>query len=132
MNARLICRKEGESDLMFPVADAAITTIGRGTGNLVQLTASEVSKRHAAIEYREGEWWIEDCESKNGVLVRGEKVQRHCLQHGDIITIGPYQLQFQTAVDGEGWIPDHIIDVSTQAAVQTMEAVTPPSPDETT
>jgi pSer/pThr/pTyr-binding forkhead associated (FHA) protein len=129
MKARLICRKEGESDLKFPVADGAVTTIGRGTGNLVQLTASLVSKRHATIERRGGDWWIEDCGSTNGFLVGGARVERHRLQHDDIITIGPYEIQFQTDVEGESWVPDHIIDVSSQADVQTMQSAVPPPPD---
>ncbi len=128
MKARLICREEGEGDLKFPVAKGAITTIGRGTGNLVQLTAAEVSKRHAAIEWRDGEWWVEDCGSRNGVFVGGARIERHPLQHGDVIAIGPYELEFQTDMEGEGWVPDHIIDVSTQADVQTMQsAILPPT-----
>ena len=115
-----MCRSEGERDLRFPVADAADTTIGRDDGNLVQLTASEVSKKHAVIRWREGEWWIEDCGSKNGVFVDGVKVDRHTLHHGDAIGIGPYQIQFQTDVKSVGWTPDHVIDLSTQAAEQTM------------
>ncbi len=48
--------------------------IGRSADCDVQVLEEDVSRRHAAVEYRNGQWVISDLESSNGIWVNGEKV----------------------------------------------------------
>ena len=48
-----------------------------------------ISRNHAVLtRYDDGSWTIQDTDSKDGVLVNGQKVQIHALQPDDIITLG--------------------------------------------
>ncbi|HVX30610.1 MAG TPA: MMPL family transporter, partial [Nitrolancea sp.] len=67
-------------------------TIGRDDGNDIQLLDTRVSRRHARIEYSEGQFVIIDLESANGILVNGQRIDpdpdRLALHDGDLIEIG--------------------------------------------
>ncbi len=55
---------------------------------------SGVSRRHAKLTWQSA-WYIEDMNSVNGVLVRGQKIfQRTPLTHGDQIALGRLILTF--------------------------------------
>lgn len=72
-------------------------TIGRDASCDLVLDHPTVSRRHAAITLREGEWSIEDLGSSVSVRVNGVAVRRASLQISDEIAIGPYRIVF----DGE-------------------------------
>jgi len=38
--------------------------------------------------------WLTDVGSTNGTFVNGERIQRHCLCHADVISIGTYSARF--------------------------------------
>jgi hypothetical protein len=57
--------------------------IGRGRGCDLVLEEGGVSRLHAALVLRGGEWWIEDLGSANGVWRRGERVQRCRVADGE-------------------------------------------------
>ncbi len=64
-------------------------TIGRkGTCDL-PLKYEGVSREHARITFHDGAYIVEDLGSSNGTLVRGQRVSRHRLAHGDILQFGP-------------------------------------------
>lgn len=47
-----------------------IVTLGRHDSNDICLTNDTfVSRQHAKIHWREGVWWLEDCNSTNGTYV---------------------------------------------------------------
>ena len=54
------------------------TTLGRDANCDVVLGSTSVSRHHARI-YRDpfGRWIVEDLNSRNGVLVEGEKIKAH-------------------------------------------------------
>ncbi len=68
--------------------------IGRGEGNVVQLTDLSVSRHHCSIELREGQLTLVDHGSRNRSLVNGEPVSQHVLASGDEIAIGKTLLRF--------------------------------------
>jgi pSer/pThr/pTyr-binding forkhead associated (FHA) protein len=72
-------------------------TIGRGPENGLTLASSAVSRRHAAVAFREGRWYVEDRGSYNGTFLNGTRVNPGTplpLRHGDRIEIGGEPLLF--------------------------------------
>jgi hypothetical protein len=66
--------------------------IGRATECQVQTQDAMVSRRHARI-YWEGNYWIEDLGSSNGVYVGNDKVQKAPFRPGDTVTCGSLVLR---------------------------------------
>jgi hypothetical protein len=66
--------------------------IGRATECHIQTQDAMVSRRHARIIW-DGNYWIEDLGSSNGVYVGTEKVQRAPFRIGDTITCGSLVLK---------------------------------------
>jgi len=74
----------------------ASTSIGRDAGNDVPLTDEAASARHAVLELRDGEWWIEDLGSTNGTLVNGTRIAHaERLRFGDELAIGRIALRLE-------------------------------------
>ncbi|MFN0171309.1 MAG: SpoIIE family protein phosphatase [Bryobacteraceae bacterium] len=74
--------------------------IGRQTDNHLVLRDSRTSRYHARIVWEGGEYQIEDLESRHGVILNGQRVERHRLKHQDKIEFGvdeSYQLIFVLA-----------------------------------
>ncbi|MGH2494340.1 MAG: ABC transporter transmembrane domain-containing protein [Ktedonobacteraceae bacterium] len=83
----------GERDLNKPSL-----TVGRLSGNDVQVPSQRVSRLHARIHEENGAWVIEDAESLNGMIYRGQRVDRLVLNNGDRIYVAPTAvLQFATS-----------------------------------
>jgi predicted component of type VI protein secretion system len=66
--------------------------IGRATECQIQTQDAMVSRRHARIVW-DGNYWIEDLGSSNGVYVGHEKVQRAPFRPGDTVTCGSLVLR---------------------------------------
>ena len=119
MLARLTVYKDGKQDLSIPVAEPG-AGIGREAGNHVQLASPEVSKRHAFLQQTEEGWCVRDLGSRNGLFVNGKRVREATLQSGDMLTVGPYMLVFETTPPGSQYTPHIEIDLSSKVARQTM------------
>ncbi len=78
----------------YPLAPG-VFTVGRSPGNQLVIADPLVSSRHAVIKVDEQGCWLEDVGSRNGVFVNGQRVQRHFLRPGDVVTIGPTHLRFE-------------------------------------
>jgi pSer/pThr/pTyr-binding forkhead associated (FHA) protein len=71
-------------------------TIGRDGGNIIVLGDEQISNKHAAINFAEDSYWIEDSNSKNGVYVNGVKiVKRERLVDRSLIKLGSTILRFE-------------------------------------
>ena len=95
-NARVLIEVDGKV-----VGERALNksslTIGRLSGNDVQIPSQRVSRLHAKIHEENGAWVIEDAESLNGVIYRGQRIDRLALTNGDRIYLAPTaSLQFVT------------------------------------
>lgn len=65
---------------------------------VMQILASQISRRHASISYREGSYWIEDHDSVNGTWVNDRCL--HGLQRlkvGDVVRFYTFEFEFQAA-----------------------------------
>lgn len=69
-------------------------TIGRRSGNDIQIDNLAISGEHAAIVLEHGERMLEDLDSTNGTQVNGQPVRRHLLKNGDVIELGKYRLKY--------------------------------------
>ncbi len=80
---------------IFPLE--TITTIGRSPHNSVTLSDTFASSQHALLSWREGQWWLEDRDSRNGTLLNGEPVEDPTIVGtGDVIAIGRTKLRIET------------------------------------
>ena len=64
---------------------------------------SLVSRRHALIEFSQGEYLIKDLNSTNGTFVNGkplQKMEKRLLAAGDVVRIGKTELKI-SAVPGQ-------------------------------
>lgn len=76
-----------------------MTTIGRSATNTLVVQDETVSARHAAVEYRDGRWWVHDMDSTNGTYVnRRRLVGTTELRAGDLLHAGRVALQFAVEV----------------------------------
>lgn len=66
-----------------------LLTVGRLSGNDVQVKTDRVSRLHARLHLENGTWVIEDAESLNGITIQGSRVDRHTLVNGDRIALAP-------------------------------------------
>lgn len=69
-------------------------TIGRRSGNDIQLDDPGVSKEHAVIQTVGNDHIFEDLGSTNGSAINGSRITRHILQNGDVIELDGYQLKY--------------------------------------
>src|SRR5436309_7609734 len=92
--------------------------IGRHADNNLVLRDNRVSRVHARINAVNGNYFIEDLNSRHGTWINGDRVARHTLRNSDRIDFGvreSYQLTF-TLEHGEiGRIMDHFSSTSRAA-----------------
>ncbi|HEY6287437.1 MAG TPA: FHA domain-containing protein, partial [Ktedonobacteraceae bacterium] len=71
--------------------DKPVLTVGRLSSNDVQVPSQRVSRLHAKIRWikENGTWVIDDAESLNGLVIRGQLVERHVLSNGDRVHVAP-------------------------------------------
>ena len=87
----LVAIYEGQQ---YPVTKEEFV-IGRGqkTSDLT-IRDSNVSRRHACVVLYNGQYWIVDQQSTNGVEFNGVKVDKKVVEHGDLYRICDHEIQF--------------------------------------
>jgi len=74
--------------------------IGRDPANdLVLLNDAKVSRSHAELRNRDGQWVLQDLGSSNGTKVNSRRVDHHPLRDGDRIQLGGSTLHFASGED---------------------------------
>jgi sigma-B regulation protein RsbU (phosphoserine phosphatase) len=114
----------------YPLAKERVS-IGRSRESDIFLPDQWLSRHHAAIEQREGAFWVGDLNSKNGTLLNGEPVREwRRLRPGDVITLGEHTLTF--CADGgveeeEDREPEgtRVFSVRELSAINTRPAIDP-------
>jgi pSer/pThr/pTyr-binding forkhead associated (FHA) protein len=97
MGIELVVVEGPDKDKRFPIGKMQ-TTIGRASGQDVQLTDNFVSREHAILSQRGGKWFYEN-RSDKGSMVNGSSTNEKELEHGDRIVIGSTALEFQSLRD---------------------------------
>lgn len=79
------------------ILNKSVIQIGRGVHNDVAIDQHSVSGSHAAIQYKEGSFYLEDQRSKNKTRLNGEEITPHTptkLKSGDEIMIDIHKFIF--------------------------------------
>ena len=77
----------------FPLTGEKMT-IGRSPEAGVFLDDVTVSREHATLVRRGGDWYLDDSGSLNGTYVNRQRVDSHRLADGDELQIGKFKLTF--------------------------------------
>jgi hypothetical protein len=73
-----------------------ITSMGRASTNTISLPDETASLEHALITQRNGKWWLEDLESRNGTTLNGQAVTMPTvISAGDLIGLGRAQFKLE-------------------------------------
>ena len=87
--------KRGMLELTKP-----LVTIGRGTANDLVLPDNSVSRFHAVIKCQDGNAFIADRNSTNGVVIDGNRITgEQQLRHNDVAHLGSYELRYEEVRD---------------------------------
>ena len=69
--------------------------VGRGAEASLRLADATVSRLHGIVSLEDGEAFVEDASSTNGIFVNGKRVQRAALKDGDTVTFGTARYQYR-------------------------------------
>jgi len=96
MQASLYVRRGPSSGQVFTLAGDRAVLIGRNVSNHIVLLDREVSANHCVlVPNRKGSGFVLiDARSRHGTLVNGKPHSRGGLDLGDIIQVGPFELEF--------------------------------------
>jgi len=87
--------KRGMLELTKP-----LVTIGRGAANDLVLPDNSVSRFHAVIKCQDGNTFIADRNSTNGVVIDGNRITgEQQLRHNDVARLGSYELRYEEVRD---------------------------------
>ncbi len=110
------------------------TMVGRDPGCEIVVTDGSVSRRHARLERRGGEWWVVDQGSANGTYVNSLRVAEQALRHGQELRFGALAFRVEIRSDPEATVATPILadDSATLMAAPAPEppahAAPPPTP----
>jgi pSer/pThr/pTyr-binding forkhead associated (FHA) protein len=79
--------------------------IGRGESSDFAVIDLRMSREHFQVLSRSGDWHVRDCQSSNGTMVNGQRVDEITLREGDIIEAGDTKFRV-TFTDGELHVDD--------------------------
>lgn len=117
--------KFGDSILGEYPLDKETLTIGRKPNNDITVENLAVSGHHSRVITILQDSFLEDLNSTNGTYVNGKLIQKHALQHGDVVKIGKHELQYQneeTAMSDDDMEKTMIIRPSALSAAAQQQA----------
>ena len=92
---------EQDADPAVPAAPGAVPdaqgerlTIGRSPDAEIFLDDVTVSRDHAVLVRRSGDWYLDDSGSLNGTYVNRRRIDSHRLEDGDELQVGKYKLTY--------------------------------------
>ena len=73
-----------------------LTSIGRSPTNTIVIDDDFASGEHALVALRNGQWWLEDRQSRNGTTINGVPIALPVIvSDGDIIGVGNMQFRLE-------------------------------------
>jgi pSer/pThr/pTyr-binding forkhead associated (FHA) protein len=105
--ARLVViAQDGSTEREYPFETGQLD-VGRAEGDVILAEDAYVCPRHARILWKNGQFWITDLGSVNGIYGRIKALEP--LQHGDLVLLGLQVLRFE------------LVNVDEQAQVAAVE-----------
>ena len=115
--------------------DGGRLIIGRGSECDIRLSQTSISRQHAALDYIDGTWYVEDLGSQNGVQIGGVPVRKSEVQHQTRIQLGTITVLFDAdygetdlAITSEDLEPEETIPADADVTA-TQAGLTPPVTD---
>lgn len=94
------------NDKQYPIS-CYETSVGRSKSSDIVFTNSTVSRSHAVVALRRDGFYVFDTESKTGVYINGEKIEKSAqLKDGDIVSFGTAIMKFYIGSDAAGDMAD--------------------------
>jgi general secretion pathway protein A len=82
--------------------------VGRTPDNDLQIDSKFISRHHCQlVTGADGVTVIEDLNSTNGIMVRGQRVRRHTLRDGDVVGIGQHEILYVNENTAESLVDTH-------------------------
>jgi pSer/pThr/pTyr-binding forkhead associated (FHA) protein len=78
----------------MPISEAVIT-IGRSLENDIILDDARVSRHHAQLRRRYGQYVLYDLDSTGGTTVNGRPIREAALQPGDVLSLAGVKVRFE-------------------------------------
>ena len=73
-----------------------VTSLGRAATNTAPLPDEAISLEHALLHLRDGQWWLEDLDSRNGTRLNDTPVTQPApVVPGDVIGLGHVRLKIE-------------------------------------
>lgn len=73
-----------------------ITSLGRAPTNTVPLPDDTASLEHALLHLRDGQWWLEDLDSRNGTRLNDTPLTAPApMMAGDVVGVGRTKLKLE-------------------------------------
>jgi len=69
--------------------------IGRHSSCTIHLSGKQISRQHALIEQRNGDLWVINQDSRNGIYVDNKQVKEQVLRVGSVLRLGNYNLHIE-------------------------------------
>jgi len=91
---RYLTRLDGNNSVVHVISQPRIS-IGRTSGNELQIRETYVSRHHASILIGPENAIVEDAGSSNGVFLNDRRVRRELLRDGDIVAFGKARFRYQ-------------------------------------
>lgn len=95
MHASVILLQDDKPVSQFAVNDDQPLTLGRSTGNVIQVHDAKMSRHHSEIRATPDGYFVRDLGSKNGTFVNGARVTEARLRNDDRIQVGLAHLLFR-------------------------------------
>ncbi len=88
----------GAKGASYPLTEQGVQ-IGRSDDCDITLASQNVSRRHARVFVYQGQAYVQDLGSRNGVFVNGVRTQEQVLASGDTLTMGEFVFQVTSGSD---------------------------------
>ncbi len=82
--------------------------VGRTPDNDLQIDSKFISRHHCQlVTGADGVTVIEDLNSTNGIMVRGQRVRRHTLRDGDVVSVGQHEILYVNESSAQSLVDTH-------------------------
>ena len=91
----LVIQRGAARRSVVPLSPGEIVTIGRANSNRIVIPDAKCSRHHCEVIFSEGQWFVRDLGSRNGVLIHGDEIEGEVpLRPGQVLLVGTCEIEF--------------------------------------